>query len=393
VRVVEAAQLDLLPRAHGYGPVVPAQVWAAVSQVQGRVVSMHPRLRNGEILAAGTELLRIDPTDYELMIAEVQADLAHLGVQEQNARASLEIEERNLVLAERDLERRRTLLKQNSVSQSVVDEAERIMLAARTAVQNLNNTLALIPAQRAQLEARAAQAQRDLEHTIFIAPFDLRVAGLDIEVDQFTTVGNTLFTGDWVGRVEIEAQFAITSVRPLLLGLETGDIDLAGVAEQLPQLLGFSPVVYLDLGDQTARWEAEFVRFGAQIDPETRTLGVVVAVDRPLEKVQPGRRPLLSKGMFVQVELRGQIQAARLVVPRSAVRRDVVHVADEDDRLRLRPVEVLFEQHGVSVIAQGLEPGEQVVISDPVPAVEGMLLSPQADEAAAQAMRSAAGAS
>lgn len=81
VRVVEAQAVELAPIAEGYGPVRPARVWKAVAQVAGRIVEIHPRLRDGEILAAGTELLRIDPIDYELALAQAQAELAELDVQ------------------------------------------------------------------------------------------------------------------------------------------------------------------------------------------------------------------------------------------------------------------------------------------------------------------------
>jgi multidrug efflux pump subunit AcrA (membrane-fusion protein) len=104
-----------------------------------------------------------------------------------------------------------------------------------------------------------------------------------------------------------------------------------------------------------------------------------VAVDRPFEKVKPGYRPPLSKGMFVQVTLRGQPQPGRVVVPRSAVRGGVVYLADADDRLRRRVVSVLFDQDWVSVIESGVKPGDRVVVSDLVPAVDGMLLQPQVD--------------
>jgi hypothetical protein len=89
VRAIAVPELNLVPTAEGYGPVQPARVWAAVSQVQGRVVEIHPRLRDGEILPEGTELPRIDPVDYELALAQAKAELAELKVQEQNARASL----------------------------------------------------------------------------------------------------------------------------------------------------------------------------------------------------------------------------------------------------------------------------------------------------------------
>jgi hypothetical protein len=54
-------------------------------------------------------------------------------------------------------------------------------------------------------------------------------------------------------------------------------------------------------------------------------------------------------------------------------------------------VEVLFSQERVSVISAGLAPGERVLVSDPVPAVEGMLLRPQVDEGLTAAMRAASG--
>lgn len=380
VRVIEAPQLELIPKAEGYGPVRPARVWTAVAQVAGRIVEMHPKLRDGEILPEGTSLLRIDPVDYELALLQAQAELAELEVEERNARASLAIEERNLNLASQDVERKRKLKQKGTASQSNVDEAERVMLSTRMAVQSLRNTLALIPTRRSVLEATVARTRRDLERAEIRAPFTLRVADLAIEADQYVSVGQSLFEGDDVERVEVEAQFPISTLRRLFIGRPDLKLDVARLGEQLPEVVGFDPLVRLDLGNDVAEWQADFVRFSDNVDAQTRTMGVVVAVDRPFDKVKLGYRPPLSKGMFVQVVLRGKSQPSRLVIPRIAVRNGTVHVADEDNRLRRRPVEVLFTQEGFSVIASGLAPGERVVVSDLIPAVSGMLLRPMIDE-------------
>jgi len=389
VRVIETLALDLIPTAEGYGPVRPARVWEAVAQVKGRVIRSHPRLRDGEILKEGTELLRIDPVDYELALAEAEAGLAELEVQAQNARASLAIETRNLALARQDLERARRLVKKGTTSKSAVDKAERTMLGARAAERNLKNTLALIPVRRKTLQTKVKRAERDLAHSRIRAPFDLRVADLRVEADQFVSVGQTLFAGDAVDRVEIEVQVAMSSLRRLFLGRPEFRLEPARLSEQLTTSLGFSPLVRLDLGNYLAEWEARFVRFDDAVDPRTRTMGVVVAVDDPYGKVIPGYRPPLSKGMFVQVVLRGKSHRARILVPRSAVRDGAVMVADRDNRLRRRPVKVLFSQGLISVIEQGLTPGEQVLVSDLVPAVEGMLLQPTIDAELAAALTAA----
>ncbi|WP_462322452.1 efflux RND transporter periplasmic adaptor subunit [Halochromatium sp.] len=379
VRVLEAREIALTPKAVGYGPVEPAQIWDAVAQVAGRVVSVHPQLHDGEILETATELLRIDPADYELSLAEARAQLAELAVEQSNAEASLAIEERGLRLAEEELQRLRTLAERGTASQSDVDQAERTALNLRTAVQSLRNQLTLIPAQREVLQSRVQRAELDLERTRITAPFDLRVANLTIEADQYVGVGQTLFEGDSVNRVEIQAQVPMASLRRLFIARGPIDLEPARLTAELPRRIGLRATVRLDLGDHIAEWPAEFVRFDDAIDPDTRTMGVVVAVDRPFDQVIPGERPPLSKGMFVQVELRASSQRPMIVLPRAAVRDGLVFVVDADQRLERRPVEIAFAQDGVAAIAAGVDAGEQIVLSDLVPAVSGMRLQPERD--------------
>jgi hypothetical protein len=143
------------------------------------------------------------------------------------------------------------------------------------------------------------------------------------------------------------------------------------------------------MGNHIAEWQAEFVRFSDIVDPETRTMGVVVAVDDPFDKIIPGYRPPLSKGMFARVVLSGKISMRRILVPRSAIRAGTVYVVDENSRLRRRAVKILFSQGNISVIEEGLSEGERIVVSDIVPAVDGMLLQVQVDEALSQALQSA----
>jgi hypothetical protein len=117
----------------------------------------------------------------------------------------------------------------------------------------------------------------------------------------------TLFEGDSVDRVEMDIQVPLSALRRLFLDLPTA--DRAGAASQpvdptqlnalLPELAGLDPLVRLDLGNAVAEWQAEFVRMDDEVDPQTRTMGVVVAVDRPYDQIIPGQRPPLSKGMFV----------------------------------------------------------------------------------------------
>jgi len=178
VRIVQAAKVNLSPMTEGYGVVQPARVWTAVAQVNGRIIESHERLQNGELIKKGEVLFKIDPVDYELNVATAKAQLAELEVQEKNAQASLAIEKRNQSIAQRELIRLNKLAKKGTASQSQRDEAERATLQSKAAVQNLENTLALIPTQRNVLQAKLTQAERDLENTIVVAPFNLKIAAL-----------------------------------------------------------------------------------------------------------------------------------------------------------------------------------------------------------------------
>ena len=52
---------------------------------------------------------------------------------------------------------------------------------------------------------------------------------------------------------------------------------------------------------------------------------------------------------------------------------------DTENRLQIRQVTTLFNQQSISVISDGVSPGEPVVLSDLVPATPDMLLEPVHD--------------
>ncbi len=394
VRVIAVPAVDFVPRTLGYGQVQPGRIWEAVAEVGGRIIEKHPRLEPGELLASGEVILRIDPTDYELALESArsrirgaEAEIAELAVREANTKRSLEIEQRGLTLAETDLARKQTLVARGSISQAAVDEAERTVLSLRQAVQSQRSALALIPAEREVLTANLAlyqselrQAERNLERTEIVTPFEGRVAAVNVEERQFAGSGQILAVLDGVDLAEVAAQIPLDRVRPLVAGSR---IDLQDVgAENLSKIfdrLGLTATVRLSAGDFQASWPARFARIRESVDPSTRTIGIVVAVDEPYKLVEVGRRPPLAKNMFVEVELQGRPVPDSLVVPRSALHDGMVYVVDADRRLQRRPVTVGVRQSGFVVIDKGLAEGEIVVVTDLIPAVDGMLLEPIED--------------
>ncbi len=397
VRVIAAEPIQLVPRVTGFGSVYPGTVWTGIAQVSGKIEYVHPDLENGAILMAGTEIIRISPIDFNLAIRQAQANirsaeakLDELSVTEQNTSDLLEIEKDGLTLREAELARKQSLFERGTIAKAALDLEQRETLAQRKKVQDLQNTLRLLPTQRAVqeeqiaiFEAQLQSAELDLERTRIVLPFNARIADLAVEAEQFIQAGGKLVSADSLDVAEVEAQIPISQFRAMLHASVDGDMPVGIDAESMSRILetiGFEATVRLRAGDDTVEWPARFSRISDIVDPKTRTIGAIVAVDGAYAKAVPGERPPLSKGMFVEIEIRTRARLDNIVVPRSAIRDGRLYVVDGDGRLEIRDVTPGLVQGDLVVIAEGVTAGEQVVVSDLIPAISGMLLMPQVDD-------------
>lgn len=86
--------------------------------------------------------------------------------------------------------------------------------------------------------------------------------------------------------------------------------------------------------------------------------------------------------MYVEVELRGKARNQTIVIPRSAIHEGQVYVANDKNRLEKKRIEIDFQQRNLISVKSGIQANERIIISDLVPAINGMLLKPQTDQAA-----------
>jgi multidrug efflux pump subunit AcrA (membrane-fusion protein) len=180
-----------------------------------------------------------------------------------------------------------------------------------------------------------------------------------------------------VNGVEINAQLPIRHMRALVSHLEGTDLNgqLLLNPREVLKSLGLSARVRLVGGMPYANWEARVLRISESIDPARRTLGIVVGVDNPYEKVIPGKRPPLLKGMYTAIELFAPAREA-LVIPRKAVHEGCVYVSNKKNRLEIKSVDIQFQQGNYVVIKNGIQEGEKIIVNDLIPIIEGMPLRP-----------------
>ena len=399
VRALTVTEQPLTVAATGYGRLTPVRSWTAVSQVEGRAVSVAPGLDVGDVVDAGALLVQIDQTDYALAVAKAEANIAaaeaallELAGQETASERLLEREARILDVAKVEFERVNRLVQNGTASPSTLDTQQKDLLNQENAVLSLQNTLSLYPAQRASADASLAvrraeleEAQRSLENTTIKAPFRGRVSLEAVEEGQFVRVGNELVELDGISQAEVVGAFqpqAFAALAQAALGpafRDMTEIDATKIVSFLNDA-GVTSHLAIELGGNTARYPATLIRFRGSIDEETGTIGIAVRVKDPLIARASDRRPPLEFNSFVSVVLETAPDRTAIAIPRAALNHDdngvsYVYTAGEDDALAITPVTLGPVTGDDVIIRAGLSDGMRVLLSTPRPAIVGMPLS------------------
>lgn len=406
VRVVTVAPRPFVPRVTGYGTVDPSRTLDAIAQVSGRVTYINPSFKRGEFIAGGDVLLKLSPEDYELEIAEARSDIAsaevdleELAVTLETRKKSLEIAKAGLELEERELTRLKTLLDRRVISDQQVENQESIVLQQKSTVQDLENDISLNPVRQKALEqvkaknqVRLETAKLNLARTTIKAPFDARVSRVSVEIDQFVAAGTSIGALDGIEAADIDVQISPANMAGFANLAFPGLLDTEeGLKRARLSLDRLSAKVRVGSVGDGAVWDARVKRVSDTVDPDTRSIGLIVSVDKPYASVRPGIRPPLVKGMFTEVELSAPPVPDQVLLPRSAVQGGRIKTVSSDNRLVLTPADIAYQVDDIVVLKSGLDAGTKVIVSDVSPVIEGMLLRPVEDADVTQSLVRAAG--
>ncbi|MGL6262002.1 efflux RND transporter periplasmic adaptor subunit [Vibrio sp. WXL210] len=385
----------IAPEVIGFGHVRPKTEWKAIAEVSGKVVFRHPDLEKGQVLPAGTEVLRIDPLDYELKLAQAQADLASsqtslekLNQQQRNLEQSQAIEKNRLEITRLELERKRNLKQRGLTSESDVDQQQQNVLSQQKLLQDIENQIALLPDERRVAQAvvkvsqsKLEEAQRALSRTKIILPQDLRIAEVEIEQDQVVNLQQTMFVAHGIDVMEVEAQLSIHDVQVVISSL--GQFERSGAG--IPQSDGTDIRAHISLnsGALSAQWPTTVARLSESVDSSQATVGVILEVEQDLSSLTPDSVPALANGMFVRATIEGQ-ENPSWVIPERALHGDRIYIMNDEDRLDIRPATVLYRRNNQVVIEAELTQGEKLILNDLLPAIDGMLVREESDAEAEQ---------
>ncbi|MBF0588607.1 MAG: efflux RND transporter periplasmic adaptor subunit [Magnetococcales bacterium] len=377
VEVLTATPAPYTVTMTAYGTVTPRTQSTLVAEASGRIIHMATSFRNGGFFKAGELLARIDPSEYRLARANIEASLqgvearlAELEVNAENLKKSLVIEKRRLQLAQRQYQRHKKLQQQGAVSKSVFEQSDREYLSRRASQTTLNNTLRLVPAQRQTLQAemrlKSAQledAELNLARTEIRAPYDGRVLEKKVDLGQSVSGGSVL--GLIYALDAVEIRLPISQRQAAFLDLEERQQDGIAPVEAIPVTLQAGSGAHLHI------WRGGIVRTEGSIDTRTRQHTVIAQVEHPYAPRSDGGPPL-RVGQFVQARIQGRVLNDAFILPRQALRSDdqVIMVTPEQ-RIERRRLTIIWRDVEHVVVMQGLKAGEQIAIT-PLPyAVNG----------------------
>ncbi len=337
VQVVEARRSSEPVTVVAMGTVVPAKRVVLQPEVNGRIVAQSPQLQPGGLFKTGDVILRIDPRDYETAVKRQEAAV-------EQARLEVEIEKGRQVVAEREWKLLEEDISLDGASQD---------LALRKPQQK-NARVALEAA-----ESTLEQAKLQLERTTVYAPFNAVAQEEFVDEGQLVNPQTQLAT--LIGTDRFWVQVSVPVDRLQWLAFSNAGKDEAAKVRVVQEVSA----------DTRIELPGRLVRLLGDLDPVGRMARVLVEIEDPLglkDKKNPDRLPLML-GAYVRVEIEGRRAEEVFRVPRTAIREgDQVWIANEEDRLEVRPVEVFWRSKDTVLIRNGLREGDRVIANSiPLP--------------------------
>lgn len=339
VVVYEVRPTDFQEIVTGFGTARADRSVAVSAEVSGLVTETHEDLEVGTRVegprvvpsADGVRserppadlLVRIDPATYEQrvgrldrQIEQLKRQIEQLRAEEENERRLIETQKRNLASAREELESKQRSLRAGAGSSTAVRQAEQTVNQYEETLVRTQNSLSLVEVREAQLQSQveAAKADRevanlDVQRTEIRAPFSGVLDDVMVERGQFVRTGDPLLSVTDLDHIEVPVsltQEQYARVAPLLEAGERPRVELSVNETAEPQ------------------WTGRLVRAAPVADAATRTVDVFVEVENSAQA-----SPLLP-GTFVHARIAGPMIQDAIAVPRDAIVRGEVFLAEED---------------------------------------------------------------
>lgn len=333
----------------GYGSASADRKATIAAELSATVVELVEGVDEGIRVSQGAPLIRLDDREYQhvwdqarALAAADQALIDELSAEGEVLAKLVMTAEQELRVAEDERRRVADLFERELAAKKEFDFANLAYQQSRRTLQGYEMEAAKLGPRKAQFEASreaheaaARQAELNVRRCVISAPFSGCIEEVAVDVGDRVGPGSPVLRLIDPSRVDIAIQIAASVYDRVSIGAAC---ELT--CESRPEV----------------SWHGRVTRLGPSVDERTRTFSAYVGVDNTAQ-AQP-----LVPGTFVTARVRGPDYAARILVPRSAIREGGVFVA-QNGTARYHAVTVERIINDRVIVRGGLRNGDLVIIS------------------------------
>jgi len=341
VVAVRAVRFSDQPTAvEAMGTIKAAREIALHARVSGQIIEVHDAFVPGSNFLVGQVLVRIDPTDYELAVQQRMSDVAR-------TRSAYQLEAGQQEVARREVE---------LAGDGIPDETRDLVLRR----PQLESAKAALAAAEASLE----RAELDRERTQVAVPFNALLRTRHVDIGSQVNTSTPLVTLVGTDAYWVEVLLPVDQLKWLHI---PRSVTGGGSKARVYNKATWGPERYRS---------GRVIRLEGAVESEGRMARLIVSIDDPLAlRPENVDAPVMLLGTYVRVELEGKRLNAVAAIERSVLRDgNHVWIMNADDRLEIRPVEILFQGRETVLVKSGISDGEQLVTTDLSAPVQGMPL-------------------
>lgn len=379
VAVEPAALHTIVETVTASGKIYPEQEVKISPEVSGEIIEL--RVKEGDSVAAGQLLARINPSIYSSVVSQAQASVqqSRAGVnanREQVAQARAQMEQSRSAF-----NRNQQLFKEKVISAQEFEQAEASYKAAKAAFESAQASVSGGQFGVEGASANLAQAQANLRKTTLFAPVSGIVAALNVKLGERVVgtaqmAGTEMMTIANLGRMEVRVDVSETEIAKVKVGDSVrveadayrgqkfgGIVSHVGVSSKAAGLANASAAS----SDQVTNYTVRILLL-----PQAPALGS--------NSETPQQAFVFKPGMSASVDILTRREANVLAVPVNAVTtrdypdsitkkgeaprqaRQVVFVLNrKENKVALRDVKTGIQDNTFLQILSGLKAGEEVI--------------------------------
>ena len=403
------------------GEAATYRVLTVGAEVTGRVLMKSESSRSGTFVNKGDVLFEIDAVNYQLdeqrleaRVDQAQEELRAIEVDMGNVSTLLTLAKEDNELQKDHMERMRSLFNRKATSETEMDNATRLELTARNAVQMQQNQLNTLAQSKKTKEAALKLAQAELERTRVdlqrckvTSPIAGRIVDDMKEEGDYVKPGDELVHVSDSSRMEVKCslkgdelawvwQHGQQMNAPPIQTSETAVAESAASGDSRktdPFKMPNVPCeIAFDFEGVETVWDGYLSRYeGTGMDRATRMFPCRVIVEQPektrvksLKGAKSISPPTLLSGMYVTVRIPIDSPVPLLQVPAESLRPGEQLWVVRDGHLKVVTISLVRVDGDMALVRQEgglLKAGDQVIVSPLASVSENMKVTTASETA------------